>query len=606
MKKTSFLSLLIISSVAAFVMSSCQKDTTTLRLRFDSFGRNSKVWIDGSTPKWNSDDPVWINENRVEVASAASTITVASAPSYRAVYPFDIVTSYSGNTFNLSIPQEQLYSEVNGEQVVKAPMVAYTTGNTLTFRNLGALLAITVQNNTDNASYAIKEIRVKSKDETLPLWGTAVVSDIANSNASLQCTTATGNNVDPYTVYLRKYSTNNQQVAIYTFTANSGDDSYKTFYVYVPVHGNVNNRFRIEVEPMSGLPVERDQSSASGGNLERNQMVSVPFELNRVLAPNGAVPDGKFSINDAGDQVYFAAGNLQYQRSTNTWRIAPYQEDYIGGGSFTSHISGSDNAYTSSNNASINTDNYAGWIDLFGWGTSGYDNTSNDHYAQRFHPYDYLSTTVTWNDEPSSNNPYGYGPSVGVNNDANFLNGANANYDWGVYHSNVTGNSDHGILQYNGQSVTSGWIWRTLTQGEWKYLLLSRTFGGSTKKGQHWSWSAVTYYGVDGILIYPDGYQGQLTSTSSTHFNFTSTSNPNSIPAGCVFLPNTPQRDGTNVSASVSWGYYWSAQSGSSATADKAYRLRITCNNAGSLTTTDQDFRYKGVAVRLVTDVPNN
>lgn len=598
MKKTSFLSLLIISSVAAFVMSSCQKDTTTLRLRFDSFGRNSKVWIDGSTPKWNTGDPVWINENRVEVASAASTtITVASAPSYRAVYPFDIVTSYSGNTFNLSIPQEQLYSEVNGKQVVKAPMVAYTTGSTLTFRNLGALLAITVQNNTDNASYAIKEIRVKSKDETLPLWGTATVNNITDTGASLQCAAVSGNNVDPYTVYLRKYGNNNQQVAIYTFNANSGNASYKTFYVYVPVHGNVNNRFRIEVVPMSGVPKWREQSSASGGNLERNQMVSVPFELERVVAPTGAVPEGKFSINPAGDQVFFAAGNLQYQPSTGIWRIAPHQEDVVGGdyatsGSFPIHnVSGSSNSSVSSS--------YSGWIDLFGWATSGYDNRSSDPYATRFHPYDYEKEKVKTDNtstHPIGNNTYGYGPST---QKGSSLDGDNANYDWGVYCGSV--------LQYGTGTVTSGSTWRTLTSAEWNYLLVTRVVNGGT--GEHHSWSVVTYNGVQGILIYPDGYTAQVTPTETDQRHKVIPS----IPEMCVFLPEAGRRSVTtsnNVSSPCmedrNEGCYWTVSGNTTSKASYAYSFNFNVDEEEdpSIAPATQIYRYLGCAVRLVTPVP--
>ena len=50
-------------------------------------------------------------------------------------------------------------------------------------------------------------------------------------------------------------------------------------------------------------------------------------------------------------KVTFSSGNLQYQASTNTWRFAENQWDYIGDA-----------------NQNIST-MYSGWIDLFGWGT---------------------------------------------------------------------------------------------------------------------------------------------------------------------------------------------------------------------------------------------
>lgn len=51
-----------------------------------------------------------------------------------------------------------------------------------------------------------------------------------------------------------------------------------------------------------------------------------------------------------GNTVRFSRGNLQYQASTDTWRFAEHQYDYIGG-----------------SNSQISS-TYSGWIDLFGRG----------------------------------------------------------------------------------------------------------------------------------------------------------------------------------------------------------------------------------------------
>ena len=67
------------------------------------------------------------------------------------------------------------------------------------------------------------------------------------------------------------------------------------------------------------------------------------------IIPDGALP-GLFSVS-ATQRVYFSQGNLQYQASTDTWRFAEHQYDYVG-----------------SDNRSISS-TYSGWIDLFGWGT---------------------------------------------------------------------------------------------------------------------------------------------------------------------------------------------------------------------------------------------
>ena len=80
-------------------------------------------------------------------------------------------------------------------------------------------------------------------------------------------------------------------------------------------------------------------------------------------APTGAI-NGLFSVS-ASQQVYFSQGNLQYKASTNTWKFAENQWDMIG-----------------SENSNI-SENYVGWIYLFGWGTSGW-NSGNTYY----HPWD--------------------------------------------------------------------------------------------------------------------------------------------------------------------------------------------------------------------------
>ncbi len=87
------------------------------------------------------------------------------------------------------------------------------------------------------------------------------------------------------------------------------------------------------------------------------------------IVPDGVLP-GLFSVS-ATRQVRFSQGNLQYQASTNTWRFAEHQYDYVG-----------------SDNRSISS-TYSGWIDLFGWGT-GSNQTLSSSY-----PEDY-GTFVDW------------------------------------------------------------------------------------------------------------------------------------------------------------------------------------------------------------------
>ena len=50
--------------------------------------------------------------------------------------------------------------------------------------------------------------------------------------------------------------------------------------------------------------------------------------IKNYACPTGAI-NGLFSVSGSR-QVYFSRGNLQYQASTNTWRFAEHQYDYIG------------------------------------------------------------------------------------------------------------------------------------------------------------------------------------------------------------------------------------------------------------------------------------
>ncbi|MBR2771440.1 MAG: VWA domain-containing protein [Bacteroidales bacterium] len=227
--------------------------------------------------------------------------------------------------------------------------------------------------------------------------------------------------------------------------------------------------------------------------------------------PTGAI-NGLFTINERGDKVYFSQGNLQYRASNNTWQFATNQYDYIG-----------------DNNSNI-SQNYNGWIDLFGWGTSGW-NCGNTYYR----PWD---TDIS--------NPDLYGPH-GNNN----LIGSYANSDWGVYNAVA-----------NGSNMSNQW--RTLTYIEWEHIFYRR----STISGIRYAKAKVN--GVNGLLVLPDGWKTSYYSLSSTNSDSASYSS-NTISAsqwstleqhGVVFLPASGERYETLVRFVGSSGHYWSASYG--------------------------------------------
>ena len=158
-------------------------------------------------------------------------------------------------------------------------------------------------------------------------------------------------------------------------------------------------------------------------------------------------------------RVRFSKGNLQFNAAQGThkcadgktkkgtWRFAENQLDYVGNAK-------RGNVYY--NGVKCNNDsasaNYDGWIDFFGWGTSGYDNTANDPYAVNYEPWSKGTTNVS-----ESYNTYGYGPSTNME-DENLV-GTSAYYDWG---------------QYNQIGTDTAGTWRLLTKDEWEYILSKR------------------------------------------------------------------------------------------------------------------------------------
>lgn len=210
-------------------------------------------------------------------------------------------------------------------------------------------------------------------------------------------------------------------------------------------------------------------------------------------------------------QVYFSSGNLQYQASTGTWRFAEQQYDIIG-----------------DNNKNISA-TYTGWIDLFGWGTSGWNNGTNT-----YQPY---ST------RPNNNT------SGGLKNN---LTGDYEKSDWGVYNA-----------INNGGNVAGQW--RTLTYNEWNYLLTTRP-NAAQKYG------VATVNGVNGCILLPDNFTlpTGLSFNSGVYNNnygsnyykqkneYTKAQWEKMETAGAVFLPAAGSRVGTDY-FNVGLGYYWSS-----------------------------------------------
>ena len=180
-------------------------------------------------------------------------------------------------------------------------------------------------------------------------------------------------------------------------------------------------------------------------------------ELSFTTAPQGIL-NGLFSVSE-NNQVCFSQGNLQYQASTNTWRFAENQWDYVGEGNI---------------NASST---YDGWIDLYCYGTSDYN-----HGAVCYQP---------WSTSTNNGDYQVYG------NGTYSLPDQSGKADWGYNPISNGGNMEA--------------LWRTMTIGEWDYMLNAR----STLSGIRYVKGNVN--GFNGWILLPDNWDASWFSLNNAN-----------------------------------------------------------------------------------------
>ena len=317
---------------------------------------------------------------------------------------------------------------------------------------------------------------------------------------------------------------------------------------------------------------------------------SAPSEMKRVVIstpPQGATP-GIFSVG-YNKYAYFSQGNLQYRASTNTWRFAEHQWDFVGGEDWDGNVLG--NVYeTDDQGQQFKCDNgwisetYNGWIDLFGWGTSGIP-----HGANCYQP---------WSTSYDNEDYYAYGQagrSLYEKNEED--EGALA--DWG-----------YNAISNGGNQLNSGW--RTPTAAEWDYLMNTR----HTASGIRYAFAVVN--DVNGMILLPDDWDPSvypLNNPNYCMFSFYGRNDNGSLenyfdalydsnnidgntwtdtfePTGAVFIPFSPTRYGT-IYSYWDWGCLWSSSSDSQDPLAVWEGVGAVISDVGSF----------GCAVRLVRDV---
>ena len=289
---------------------------------------------------------------------------------------------------------------------------------------------------------------------------------------------------------------------------------------------------------------------------------------------NGILP-GVFSVSDS-TTIHFSQGNLQYHVSTNSWRFAEHQTDII-----------EENFYTLKN--SKHNEN----IDLFGWATSGFDNTTLDSLAVNFQPW---STSDQYNTS-CPDNPYGFSlffldtiknDTIEIELDFSI---DSTNYDWGIYNAIENGGSQDSL-------------WRTLSQDEWLYLIYQR-------KNAEKLYGIASINGTNGIVFLPDNWvsPSDITFQSGVgdafgidYFkikNYFNSSKWHKMQlAGAVFLPACGFRKGVEFNNLNITGAYWTSS------CPKQNNPRYLYFYSNYLTLTSGNNPHYGHAVRLVCETP--
>ena len=183
---------------------------------------------------------------------------------------------------------------------------------------------------------------------------------------------------------------------------------------------------------------------------------------------------GVFTVA-AGKHVLFSQGNLQYNAvlrshacgdgstQPGTWRFAQNQWERMG-----------------ANNRSVASD-YDGWIDLFGWGTSGYDRAG-------------VAADQPWDSSDDGSN---YGTESALTEYS----------DWAQYNTIING----GI---NGAPAPG--VWSVLTLAEWQYLFSKRANAANLI-------CFGTLVNIPGIFLLPDNWTSSIEVTIKTESGTTET-----------------------------------------------------------------------------------
>lgn len=491
---------------------------------------------------------------------------------YYAFYPAcNISDMDAAGKIHVTLPETQAYTE-GGFAVNTFPMWADSTEKYFNFRSTCAILGIQLK-----GTAKVGSIVLSSKSADKPLAGTVEIDAAAFDPAQ-----------PSYTFPETKKSV----------TLNCGGqgvqlDESKDSIFYFVIPANTYQGIEVVVNDLQGNKLGGKETSNPLNMAAETIYYMATFTVNADTPEPGV--EGYFTVNSNGDQVVFAPGNLYYlPNATTKWQFAPKQ-------------------YESLPTAPQMTTSQSADRDLFGWGTSGYDNTANDPLAHNFHPWDIIGD---WNWTNQFYNVHGYGPTAtpqgGTDIGGNGV-AVNRNYDWGYYND---------IYNPSTKQIDAAGTWRVLTggaQGEVRYIFETRST--QTNLGvPNARYAKATILGVGangadvkGLIAFPDVYnhpEGVAVpnninvGTSSFSGNKYSSADWDKMDsAGAVFLPEGGRYEEKTYAVYMGNVNYWTAthlylldDPGTS-----AYMLYVTDSGADFFDTSWR--RCIGMHVRLAKDV---
>ena len=401
----------------------------------EGFGRATKTVVSGNSVNWVNADEVSLNGSNYAITlsenSATADADLSGASAIYGYYPSDIATN-NGQTTSPTVAVPASYAssiDGDGNQIIALPMAAYRNsgGNWVEFKHLTAAVNVTVWNATaatlyiDAVTVTADEYRLNGEltlDLTAADYGiTADNASVPAVNRTVTVTFATPMAIEPGSVNAKSI-----QVPILPIGADS-------LTVIVASH---NAKYPgIEITDQTHTFKHKSTSAALG----RNYMLTARVKMDPRSA--NVSSNGAFSVS-ATKSVYFAQGNLQFCANTTGATEPPYTREWRFAATGWTYLT---NPWdTSTGDIGSYSETSSKWIDLFGYGTSGYDNgqvayepwsldgCDYDHYPADYH---YLKTNLT------------------------------GSMDWG-----------YNAISNGGNTENSGW--RTPSAAEWDFILNQR------------------------------------------------------------------------------------------------------------------------------------